>query len=135
MQYYFELRRSRTEWLAVCFMLGVAALVALVYLNPGLVQSIYLLAIAMLGIGEYRCASQMRVEYLILDRDRCGTASDPSQQPYFYYKYKVYPCRWFAILKLYDRHINRTEILFPDRFKSLQAYQQCRYLLTRLHDS
>ena len=135
MQRYFELRRSQTELIAVHSLLLLAIVIALIYLDSGLVQSIYLLAVLLLAIGEYRSFQQTPSQFLVVTKNRCGLVLDQSEQPYFFRKYKVYRCRWFAILKLTDRHMNRTEILFPDRFKSLRAYQECRFLLTRLSSS
>ena len=135
MQKYFERGPSQTELFAVYGMLLLAAIFALVYLHPGLLQSIYLLAIALLALGECRLARDQRKLYLVFGDGCCGIQSTADQQPYFSSKNKVYRCRWFAILKLHERHNSRTEILFPDRFQSIQAYQECRFLLSRLQDS
>lgn len=135
MQKYFELRPSQTERFAVYAMLLLAAILALIYLNPGMLQTIYLLAIVLLAVGEGRVSRGKEHPCLVFEHGRCGWVTTAGQQPYFSSKNKVYRCRWFAILKLYDRHKSRTEILFPDRFKSIQAYQECRFLLSRMQDS
>jgi len=129
MRHYFRLTRSPTELHAIYALLGLAGLIAFGYLQPGTVRNIYLLALALLAIGETRCYRSSRVEYLCIDGARCGIVADTAGQPYFANKYKVYRTRWFAILRLWNRHHSRTEMLFPDRFESPGAYQDCRFLL------
>ena len=135
MQKYFELRPSQTELTLVYAILLLTAVFTLIYLEHGIVQSIFLLAIVLLGFNEWQVLRRSQKQYLVVDDRLCGVTTVQGEQPYFSSKNKVYRCRWFAILKLFDRHKNRTEILFPDRFKSLQAYQECRFLLNRLQDS
>ena len=117
MRHYFRLSRSRTELHAIYWLLGLAAVIAIVYLQPGL------------AIAETRHYRSSRSEYLCIDGDRCGIVADTAGQPYFAVKYKVYRTRWFAILKLWNRHHTRTEMLLPDRFESTRSYQDCRFLL------
>lgn len=135
MQKFFELRPSRSELATVRTILLLAAFLALIYVDPGISQCLFLLAIVILIVGETQAATNGKSFYLVFDGKLCGIVDARGQQPYFSSKNKVYPCRWFAILKLYNRHKNRIEILFPDRFISIQAYQECRYLLSRLQDS
>ncbi|MBT8144089.1 MAG: hypothetical protein KJO55_05265, partial [Gammaproteobacteria bacterium] len=100
MRHYFRLSRSRTELYAIYWLLGFAAVLAVVYLQPGLVQCIHLLALVLLAVAETRRCRSSRPEYLCIDGDRCGIVADTAGQPYFAGKYKVYRTRWFAILKL-----------------------------------
>ena len=52
-------------------------------------------------------------------------------QPYFQGKYKVYPNRWFAILKLIDKPKNRTLILHRLRFDTDRSYRHLRFALAQ----
>ena len=53
-------------------------------------------------------------------------------QTHFYMKYKVYPTRWFAILKLIDSGYSRTLFLNPARFDSDADWRNCRREIARL---
>lgn len=128
----FEIFPSRLQLGQQLALLTLAAAIALVYVESLLLQSIYLSAILLLAVGEIQSMRRARPMQLRLNQSTVSLALGQGDQPYFYIKYKVYRTRWFAILKLIDRHKNRTLILYSDSFNSPQAYLDCRFLLGQL---
>jgi len=128
-QKYFEIRPSATQLVLLLLGHGLAGLVLAIYIEPA---PMMLSAVVLTGLLALRESRQlMRQGYARLKPDPRGESIEFEQagQPYFYCKYKVYATRWFAILRLIDKHENRTLILNPDRFDSIQSYRQLRYLL------
>ena len=80
-------------------------------------------------IGRLRQAPTL---CLTLDYRRDGITLQQQDQPYFFSKYKVYPCRWFAILKLVEQSKTRTLILNPDSFDSPREYRNLRHAIYRM---
>ena len=132
MQRQFQILPSRLELTAILLTLALAASIALIYVEQILVQVFYLAGIALLAFAECRRLGKEKPFWLGVDTTASKLCLTSDGQPYFYIKYKVYRSRWFAILKLIDRRNNRTVILYPDCFNSLQAYRDCRFLLNRL---
>ena len=135
MQEYFEIHPSRAQLgllvAAYCLLLFAVAL----YTEPLALKLSASLLIVLLGVRD-SCLLVRQQRLLLHCNPR--TAEIELQcdlQPYFYAKYKVYATRWFAILKLVDKHTNRTLILNPDRFDSSESYHRLRYLLRRLERS
>ena len=104
----------------------------LVWLDPAWLGGLAAMLCLLFALHQYREVSREPRAVLTLDRRRCKIALERAGQPYFFSKYKVYPTRWFAILKLEDTQQNRTLFLRPDRFTSLRSYQDCRFALRQM---
>lgn len=91
-----------------------------------------LAACLLMVLHEYRIFRHDSCMRLKLDLVRSRIVVERAGQPYFFAKYKVYPTRWFAILRLIDQRQCRTLLLNSDRFNSAQSYRNCRYLLSQL---
>ena len=126
---FFKLKPSRSEWYATHALLTLAASIVWTNIDHPLPQVIFSLAIVILAAGETRRFRLAGPVYLGIDGSCCGLVSGTSEQSQFSAKNKVYPTRWFAILKLCYRHKNEIVMLLPDRFESLREYQDCRYIL------
>ncbi|MDH3220169.1 MAG: hypothetical protein OEO19_11615 [Gammaproteobacteria bacterium] len=129
MQKYFDIRPSTAQLVLLLLGHGLAGLVMAIYIEPAPMTLAAVALTGLLALRESRVL--MRQGYARLKPDPRGESIEFEQagQPYFYYKYKVYATRWFAILRLIDKHQNRTLILNPDRFESIQSYRQLRYVL------
>jgi len=131
-QQIFEIHPSRSQ---PGLMFGAHALVAmaiLVYVEP---TWLMLTGLALVGLLAQREVSQLQrfgTVTLKLDPGAGSIELEQGGQPHIYFKYKVYATRWFAILKLVDKQKNRTLILNPDRFDSIQSYRQLRFALCNL---
>ena len=128
----FEIHPSRNlaGLLAVLHALALFAWVANVespWLNPCGAALIVLL-------GWIECSRMLEAAVFAIEVDprAGGVTLIEDGQPYFFGKYKVYRCRWFAILKLIEQPKNRTLILTPDCFISGSEYQRLRFYLHAL---
>lgn len=128
----YEIHPSNSQAILLLLLLALAAITALICIDSKLLSLIYLGAVLLLTVTEIRHTRQAEVMRLILNIGDESIILEQGGQPYFYVKYKVYPTRWFAILKLFDQQKTKTLILNPERFKSPQAYRSCRYRLLEL---
>ena len=128
----FEITSSRTQ--LVLLMLGYCAigLAALIYIDDLILKSCCSFLCVLLGLSECsRLRSQEAIQ-LELNPKENTICLKQNGQPYFYRKNKVYPTRWFAILRLIGEPKSRTLFLNSDRFKSVQNYQAIHYSLVQM---
>ena len=129
MHCHYEVKPSKTQATLLAGSYALAAITWCLALETGMIQFAGVALCALLGLRESSgmlCASPYRLR---IDRDRRGIVYEAAGQTYFYAKYKVYPSRWFAILKLIDETNSMTLILRPDSFNRLADYQNLRYEL------
>jgi hypothetical protein len=128
---YFEIRPSRTQLALLTAAHLLLAIAVAAYVEPAGIKCPGIALILLLGIRETRQEIRLGKFLLHCDRRIPGIALQRGEQPYFYFKYKVYATRWFAILKVTENDKCRTLILNPDRFESASSYHRLRYLLRR----
>ena len=92
------------------------------------------LLVWLLGIQNFRRLMRAPDQQISLFPARGQLALEARGQTHFYDKYKVYPARWFAILKLIDTGNNRTLFLNPARFESDSAWRGFRRDLSSMED-
>lgn len=135
MQEYFEIRPSARQ-LRLLFGAHLAlALPLAIYVEPLPFKLCAVALVVLLGWREFRLGANRERLVLHCDPRAATIGLQRDGQPYFYFKYKVYGTRWFAILKLDGKTENRTLILNPERFDSEQSYRRLRYLLARMERS
>jgi len=132
MHEYHEVRASRSLLITLAAGHAVAALTIYFYFPAGLLKWSSLAALCLYAASEYRRLIQHGIIRLRVNPGRATIEFEQRGQPYIYRKYKVYETRWFAILKLMDSQQNRTLILIPDSFSSLQSYRRLRHQIRRL---
>ncbi len=132
MHEYHEVRVSRSFLITLAAGNVVAALTIYFCFPAGLLKWSSLAALCLYAICEYRRLIQQGIIRLRVNPGRATIEFEQRGKPYIYRKYKVYETRWFAILKLIDRQQNRTLILIPDSFSSLQSYRRLRYQIRQL---
>ena len=135
MQQTYEIRPSSSQHFFLLVTHGLAAAAIYIYLEPTWLKLAALAAVCLLTLCESRCLIQQENIKLRLDPGDKSIEYRQGKQPYFYRKYKVYPTRWFAILKLVDADKSRTLILNPDCFNSLESYRQLRFQLRQMEQA
>ena len=129
MQQYYRIHPSRKLIaLAAGVHLLIAAMLA-AYTDPWPLKLAAVALVLLLGLREVTRLGRQPGISLRFDPVEDSILLEQRGQPHFHAKYKVYATRWFAILRLIDKHQNRTLILNPDRFDSIQSYRQLRYVL------
>lgn len=129
MQEYYEIKPSRSQLVLLLVGHGLVAVAIIFYQPPGLLKLAALVLVALLAVHESRCLIRQEIIKLRIDSSAAAVELEQGGQPYFYSKNKVYQTRWFAILKLVNKHNCRTLILTPDRFDSIHCYRSLRYRL------
>ena len=127
-----EIYRIYPSNLEIRLLAGLHVLTALVWywcVNQKLLLVSGLLLIGLLGWREVGRLRQAAIIELGLNLDTGRIRIVERGQTYFYNKYKVYPSRWFAILKLVNQRQSRTLILHPECFENLNDYRRLRYCL------
>lgn len=114
---------------------GLIAVAIAVYVEPVPMMLGGLTLVGLLALREARQLIRQGIIRLRLNPSETSIELEQGGQPYFYGKYKVYATRWFAILKLIDKHKTRTLILNPDRCNSIQSYRQLRYALLQMNQA
>jgi len=132
MHEYHEVRASRSLLITLAAGHAVAALTIFFYFPAGLIKWSGLAALCLYATSEYRHLIQHGIIRLRVNPARAMIEFEQLGQPYFYFKYKVYQTRWFAILKLIDHQQDRTLILIPDSFNSLHSYRRLRHQIRQL---
>lgn len=135
MQEYFEIHPSRAQLGLLIGGHGLLLCALAVYVEP---LTMKLGAILLTGLLGWRESQRLRLaekRLLHCNPRTAEIALQCGEQPYIYFKYKVYATRWFAILKLLDNDDCRTLILTPDRFDSVRDYHRLRFLLRRLEQA
>ena len=110
----------------------VVGLALAAYVTPPWLMLASLALVGLLALRETREQLRSGVVRLKLNPGAAVIELEQGGQPYFYGKYKVYATRWFAILKLLSKYENRTLILNPDRFDSIQSYRHLRFALCQM---
>ena len=131
----FNLQRSSTQIRLSIIAHATAALALLIYLEPAWLACLSALLVALLALHDYRAVSRLQGSVLSLDPAGAAIGFGSCAQPYFYTKYKVYACRWFAILKLIDERQPRTLILNYDSVDNPGSYRQLRHALLVMEPS
>ncbi len=108
------------------------ALVVFVWLESAWLGGCAASLCGLFALYDARAWLRARECLLTLDAQGSRIALEQAGQPYFFTKYKVYPTRWFAILKLNDSRKTRTILLTPNRFDSPQRYHDCRFTLRQM---
>ncbi len=111
------------------------ALLLWFYVEPGWFGCAALLLVGLLAWRDFAGLMRLRGCALRLDERGGVVALERRGQPYFYAKYKVYACRWFAILRLIDTEQPRTLILNFDSVTDPQRYRRLRRSLRALEAS
>ena len=132
MQRYHQLKPSRIQLGIVLFAHFAVLPVIYFYVAPVLLKWSAISGLVIYAAIEYRRLIQQGNIRLRMLPGRACIELQQGRQPYFYFKYKVYQTRWFAILKLIDTQNSRTLILNSDCFASIENYRRCRYDLRRL---
>ena len=132
MHEYHEVRTSRSFLITLAAGQAIAALTIYFCFPAGLLKWSGLAGLCLYAASEYRRLIQHGIIRLRVNPGRATIEFEQAGQPYIYCKYKVYETRWFAILKLIDSQKNRTLILIPDSFSSLQSYRRLRHQIRRL---
>ena len=125
-------RRQRRALLAVYL---AAALAAAACVEPRAFAVLLALLLALVGWRESRRLEARTPLALDIRAGRAGIGLEQGGQSYFFAKYKVYACRWFAILSLVNGCHHRTLILNPDCFHRVEDYRRFRYRLGTARDA
>ena len=128
----FRLTESPTQIHLLLLAHAAAAILLWFNLAPLWAGSSAVALICLLTLRDRALLRRQRGEVLVVDAARSLISLESTGQPYFYAKYKVYACRWFAILKLEDQHRPRTLILNFDSVDNPQDYRQLRRALLTL---
>ena len=131
----FRLGESRLQHRALLAMHALAATTIAAYVELSLLKLSLLALLLLLAWREARRFRRARGVQLALNMQAGTIRLGQVGQPYFFSKYKVYPTRWFAILRLIDQRTNRTLCLDPQRFESAASYRHCRFLLRQMERS
>ena len=132
MQRYHQLKPSRIQLGIVLFAHFAVLPIIYFYVAPAVLKWSAIAGLVIYAAIEYRQLIQQGNIRLRMLPGRVCIELQQGGQPYFYFKYKVYQTRWFAILKLIDTRNTRTLILNSDCFASIENYRRCRYDLRRL---
>jgi len=132
MQQYHELVTSRSQLLINLAAHFVAAATIFFYVAPVLLKWPALAGLALCAYSGHRQLIRQDIIRLRVDPVRKMIELQQGGQPYFYFKYKVYQTRWFAILRLVDQPTDRTLILNSDCCQSVACYRRLRFDLRQL---
>ena len=135
MQEYYDVNPSRAQLILLLCAYLAGAITIYFYLSPAFFKCAALAALALAAFIESRRLIQHDIIRLSINLQRASIEFRQYEQPYFYYKYKVYETRWFAILKLTDQQTSRTLILNSDCFTSIEKYRRLRFDLRCLERS
>ncbi len=128
----YRLTESPTQVHLLLLAHAIASLLLWYHVDPGWMGLTSVTLVGLLAIRDCAAVRRQNGEILSIDEARALISLEGSEQPYFYAKYKVYACRWFAILKLVDQHQPRTLILNFDSVENAQDYRRLRHTLLAL---
>ncbi len=131
----YLLSESRTQILLLLSCHALAAAMLWYYLEPAWIGLAAAVLAGLLALRDCTALRRQQGEVLSIDEARSLVGLEKRGQPYFYTKYKVYACRWFAILKLVDNDQPRTLILSFDSVNNPQTYRRLRHALLALEPS
>lgn len=128
----FKIHASRIQAFMLLVVYCVVALINFIYIGDLIPKIASTMLCALLCLSEYQRLQNQQVIQLWLNPADHSITLEKSGQSYFYRKYKVYPTRWFAILRLIDKTESRTLFLNSDRFHSVQNYRAMRFSLIQM---
>lgn len=128
----FQIKPSTSQSVFLVSIYAVTLLVALIYIDSLLSLSLLSGLVLLLAIVELRNWLKRQALTLTLNPGRDSIELEQAGKAQIYEKYKVYTCRWFAILQLIDNHKNRNLLLNSDRFISTGAYQDFRFVIQQM---
>ena len=128
----FQVNTSASQSVFLVSSYALTLLVALIYIDS--VLSLWLLSglVFLLAMVELRHWRKQQSVTLSLNPARDSIELEQAGKAQIYEKYKVYTCRWFAILQLLDYRKNRSLLLNSDRFISTGAYQDFRFVIQQM---
>ena len=130
MQHIYRVKPSKYQALVLASIYFSAAIVWWLVLEPDPFLLAVELLILLLGARDIRRLLDTPPARLCLLGPGQGIELAVGEQTHFFSKFKVYPSRWFAILKLIDESKSTTLILNPDCFNTVADYRNLRYELS-----
>jgi len=128
----FRIKPSRSQPVFLVCLYGLTLVIAFIYIDSRLSLPILLGLIFLFAIIEIRNWRRQQSFQLELNPEADSIEFEQAGKAQIYNKYKVYTSRWFAILQLFDIQENRNLLLNSDRFTSVQAYQDFRFLIQKM---
>ncbi len=126
----YQIKPSYDQALLLAAVYLSAAIAWWLVLEPGLFLVGIELLVLLLGVRDIRRLLDAQRSRLRLLGSGRGIELAVGEQTHFFPKYKVYPSRWFAILKLVNESKTMTLILNPDCFNTVTDYRNLRYELS-----
>ena len=134
MSHNYLIRPSRLEAWSFVVIAIAGGIILLTHVVIDLYAVSAILLVWLLGIHNFHRLMSAPDLQMRLYPARGRMVLESRGQTHFYDKYKVYPARWFAILKLIDTGNNRTLFLNPARFESDSDWRGFRRELSRMED-
>jgi hypothetical protein len=131
----FHIHASRIQFILLASGYCMIGLLAWAYIDGWILRSCCSGLCALLILSEFLQYRDQKDLQLRLNLNENSITIKQGGQSYIYRKNKVYPARWFAILRLVGKPNNRTLFLNSDRFKSVLDYQAIRYSLIQMERS
>jgi len=128
----FQIKSSTSQSVFLVSIYALTLVVGLIYIDSVLSLSILSGLVLLLAIIEFRNWLQQQTVTLSLNPGRDSIGLEQAGKAQIYDKYKVYTCRWFAILQLVDNRKHRSLLLNSDRFISTGAYQDFRFVIQHM---
>ena len=128
----FQIKPSRSQSIFLVCLYSLTLVVAFFYIDSKLSLALLLGLILLFAIIETRNWRRQQSIRLKLNPEAGSIEFEQADRAQIYDKYKVYTSRWFAILQLLDNQENRNLLLNSDRFKSVRAYQDFRFLIQEM---
>jgi hypothetical protein len=128
----FQVHSSTSQSVFLVSSYAVTLLIALIYIDSALSLALMTGLLLLLAMVEFRNWRRQQPVILSLNPGRDSIELEQAGKAQIYEKYKVYTCRWFAILQLIDNHKNRNLLLNSDRFISTGAYQDFRFVIQQM---
>ncbi|TDJ29825.1 MAG: hypothetical protein E2O57_02345 [Gammaproteobacteria bacterium] len=128
----FQIKSSTSQAVFLVSIYALTLVVGLIYIDSVLSLSILSGLVLLLAIIEFRNWLQQQTVTLSLNPGRDSIGLEQAGKAQIYDKYKVYTCRWFAILQLVDNRKHRSLLLNSDRFISTGAYQDFRFVIQHM---
>lgn len=128
----FQIKTSTSQAVFLVSIYALTLAVGLIYIDSVLSLSLLSGLVLLLAMVEIRNWLQQQTVTLSLNPGRDSIGLEQAGEAQIYDKYKVYTCRWFAILQLVDNRKHRSLLLNSDRFISTGAYQDFRFVIQQM---
>lgn len=128
----FQIKTSTSQAVFLVSIYALTLAVGLIYIDSVLSLSLLSGLVLLLAMVEIRNWLQQQTVTLSLNPGRDSIGLEQAGKAQIYDKYKVYTCRWFAILQLVDNRKHRSLLLNSDRFISTGAYQDFRFVIQHM---